>query len=789
MTDSPAQLHGPGGLLATPGGPRRRRWGKRRATFKAKQIVGQLYRADDGKFQSGGGGGSPKAGTPPRLGGPPKQGDSLPAVKPLKKPKGGRGGKKPPTPKKTEQERQAERDAKQQAALAEKRAARDTILTEAGIDANTQGALIDARDGNVLTPTNGAKLAEMGLAEQAGDGSYRLTPAGRSVVDAAMSGDAGRARDTLSKARDTAAPKPEKPEKAPKAGGGGAAPKPDKGEEKLQTARDTASQVGLTPGDADALRQAAETGGVNNPALASLGFLGPDGRTTDQGRRALVALERGDVRGYQAAVQDATARMERESASTQRAGDAANKRADMTKRRLARDTQRAQDRQAAADRTRVREAQAEQRRREQDAKQKQREQERLRTGREKSFAVFKDASGAHRWIARTTTAYEDRDQEIIAAAALDLDSQRMMATNSFGPLRWWHVGQPNPLDDTAPWGPGLDLGMCDFSMLIGRTRVESGTFQSAAMAQKVAAIADDLELSPGFFHPLDQPTSGVYTDIRTFERSLVPVRHGRASNLFTGLTVKERRMDPHEMERRFKAAITTLGLNGEQATALGQQLVQTEKDATARGIAFKEAQPAEEITINGVVYTVKAAPPPMEEAAAVVEEVKAPEDGMVAEEPLPEEPVGEFVGDMTPDAFFARLTEVLAPVLRMQEMVKTLSDGVGELKSMQSGVATKDNARAQELAAIRAELVATTTKANDLAATIAAIEGNQPAVVLPDELSAALKSAGPQTPPDADPNAVQVPNDPNRPWAALAAHTFPELYQEYGPNGWVKQQS
>ena len=69
-----------------------------------------------------------------------------------------------------------------------------------------------------------------------------------------------------------------------------------------------------------------------------------------------------------------------------------------------------------------------------------------------------------------------------------------------------------------------------------------------------------------------------------------------------------------------------------------------------------------------------------------------------------------------------------------------------------------------------------------LAARIAAIEGHQPAVVLPAEVEAALKSAGPQAPP-ADPNAVVVPNDPSRPFAGLAAQTFPELYR-YTENGW-----
>ena len=105
---------------------------------------------------------------------------------------------------------------------------------------------------------------------------------------------------------------------------------------------------------------------------------------------------------------------------------------------------------------------------------------------EKSFIVYKDAAGRHRWIARTTTAYKDRDQEIIASDALETDSVRMTTTKQFGPLRYWHVGQPDAGDIAAPWGPGLDIGDCDYSTLIGRTRIESGTFRSPVIAERVA---------------------------------------------------------------------------------------------------------------------------------------------------------------------------------------------------------------------------------------------------------------------------------------------------------------
>lgn len=87
-------------------------------------------------------------------------------------------------------------------------------------------------------------------------------------------------------------------------------------QERESRARETAQRVGLADSAYDALRAAAEGQG-GNAALDALG-LTQGGEATDQGRRALTALERGDVRTYQAALQDARNRLARESAAEER---------------------------------------------------------------------------------------------------------------------------------------------------------------------------------------------------------------------------------------------------------------------------------------------------------------------------------------------------------------------------------------------------------------------------------------------------------------------------------------
>ncbi len=201
----------------------------------------------------------------------------------------------------------------------------------------------------------------------------------------------------------------------------------------------------------------------------------------------------------------------------------------------------------------------------------------------KAFAVFKDASGAWRWISRTTTAFEDRDEEVISTRALEADCARADADLRYGPLRWWHVGRPDPLSAAAPWGPGIDLGWCDFNAVSGRTLIESGTFKTEAIALAVAAKAPDLELSPGFFHAIGEPdASGVFHHIRRFERSLVPKWAGRASNPYTGLVV-EKTMDQNKID-----ALKVLGVPEATVKELIADVERTEKAADADGVRYKE---------------------------------------------------------------------------------------------------------------------------------------------------------------------------------------------------------
>lgn len=191
-----------------------------------------------------------------------------------------------------------------------------------------------------------------------------------------------------------------------------------------------------------------------------------------------------------------------------------------------------------------------------------------------TVTVFKDAAGCYRWLAVSSTAFRDRDGQIVSTKALEQDVARTDAGANPGPLRFWHV-------------PGLDIGDCDYSAMDGRTLIESGTFRDERYALAIKNSPEAWGVSLGFLHPLSEPDmTGTFNTIQRFERSLVPA--SKASNLFTRLVIKEVQMLTDEKKAALKALLGDDALL--QNMLAGVQ--QSEKAADAAGIAHKEADTA-----------------------------------------------------------------------------------------------------------------------------------------------------------------------------------------------------
>lgn len=841
-------LHGPGGLLATPGmGKRRgRKWGNRTkdaactcgVVTKAEQLAPGVTRIRGnlcnvhGRYgpcdqsgaanvqrgvslsQSAAPGKRPATGGSKRAAGGKKRASG-----------GGKAGAKPKKAAATPEQRQAERQTKQ---------AQNRTDTVAKLQSKPNAAAMDAlgklERGEAVDPDMAKALAdETGLVDIHADGSATLSSTGRAFLNALDRGDAAAASDAQARAQDRMARSEDRQqaaterkraadqrkadaekrraERQKKRGGGGAkraAPKQPTPEQQQREAERKRRQQ-----EADARRAQRDTERQQRQTAA-------DQRRAEADRRRAAADQRRQQNDQRRQQNDqrrqaqATQREEqRQRALTDLAQqmEAGNKLSDTELQKLIveglAERQGSMIRMTAAGRQQAR------------RKKKLYASEGMEIPAEKaalrvrtapvigprpsyapitpyaardsiapSFAVFKDASGAYRWIARTSTAYRDRDAEIVTTKALENDAARMTATGQYGPLRYWHLGQPDPFNPAAPWGVGVDIGDCDYSIVIGRTAIESGTFKSATIGRAFAASADDYELSRGFFHPPDQPSQGEYADIHTFERSAVPIKYGRASNLFTGMTVKEHRMDQQTYEARVKAFMADMNAKGVPPEVAAQSLAsmeQADKSATQQGIAFK-SEDAPPDPWAAVVAALKAAVAPVVEAekAPMMGDAESPMEDMAEPGEAPGE--GDYVGDMAQDAFFTKCYDTCLKACQdaMAPMMKTYADmKLSEFKDLLSSVATKDAGTIARIAQLETEL--------------ATLKGDQPAVVESEAL-AALKSKGPQAPPDA--SAPQIPDDPNRPLAGLGAQLLPHLYGAAAPqvqgfagaNGWQLNQ-
>lgn len=379
-------------------------------------------------------------------------------------------------------------------------------------------------------------------------------------------------------------------------------------------------------------------------------------------------------------------------------------------------------------------------------------------------AVFKQADGTYRWVGVSSNAYRDRDGEIVSTKALIEDVARTDADGRYGPLRWWHIGDPDPNNLEAPWGPGLDIGTCDFAAMNGRMLIESGTFKNAIIAEAVATHAPNLQMSAGFLHRRGEPDyDGTFHYIRRFERSLLP--RGKASNPFTPVMVHKTREVDTVIKEKWDAFVSLFGGNEGQAKTFLDSAVAAQKEADAAGVKFKAATtPDDEITSG-------------DEMVASDAEEAAEEDAEVEDKGIP------YVGDLPADEFAAMVGEVVAAALaeaitplveqmdvegKMAGHMKTIGDMMGEMKGMMVGytkkeaavaarvseleklIAQSQNAHEQSaiaLAALTKELQATKAKTAELAGETPAVVNGYRASQAADTIVGdkhRLKGAGPQ---------------------------------------------
>lgn len=211
---------------------------------------------------------------------------------------------------------------------------------------------------------------------------------------------------------------------------------------------------------------------------------------------------------------------------------------------------------------------------------------------EKGFRTIKQADGSYRWVLFSSSTFRDRDGEIIKQKALEEDVDRCDASGSYGPLRWWHMGNWEYPDGPESWqtwkaADGIDLGDCDFNMLHGKILIESGTFKDPVIAKAISEIEDDLEVSITFSHPMDEPgKTKEYNNIHRLERSLLPA--GVASNLLTRVYTLKGEPDMLKAKEKLAALVAIVKNQPELVTKILADAEAVQKAAEAAGLESKE---------------------------------------------------------------------------------------------------------------------------------------------------------------------------------------------------------
>lgn len=345
-----------------------------------QSIRGNLFRGTGGRFQAG-----PGAQLQDRLA-------KLRAAMPKgpiratgKKGKGKKG--RAAKPKQTPEQRAA---AKEQAEAAN----RAKTYSDLGLAEDAAGALDDLAAGRPVDDDGG--LVKMGLAEQAKDGSYRLTAAGHAVMNAANKGDLAAAKEARGRGADSAATRTEREQakgarqqaaaqrkaeqekkragKQKKAGGGGSAkpkaPTPEETDQAKAEARTKnreavtkkmmANDTGITTQGFSALSKLSDTGEMDKgtaDVLEGMGLVDKDAqgkpRVSVQGRKLLRAADKGD---YDAALDAVAAGGDRAAARKQKAGEKAGKEKAQAKEKADKEKARAADK---ANKEKIRVAQKE----------------------------------------------------------------------------------------------------------------------------------------------------------------------------------------------------------------------------------------------------------------------------------------------------------------------------------------------------------------------------------------------------------------------------------------------
>jgi hypothetical protein len=150
------------------------------------------------------------------------------------------------------------------------------------------------------------------------------------------------------------------------------------------------------------------------------------------------------------------------------------------------------------------------------------------------FFTFKEASGRYRWVSVSSTAFKDRDTEIVSKAALETVGNEPPE----GPLLFWHE-------------PSVVLGNCDFHAFEGVSLIESGLWAQSEIGKAAAEAALHAK------HPWAVSIKFL-PDMHYVENDVV-VNGVKVSKVWNRIQIKERSILPENVSSNLFSWIETVG--------------------------------------------------------------------------------------------------------------------------------------------------------------------------------------------------------------------------------------
>jgi hypothetical protein len=295
------------------------------------------------------------------------------------------------------------------------------------------------------------------------------------------------------------------------------------------------------------------------------------------------------------------------------------------------------------------------------------------------LVVTKDGeTGRPRWVMISSTAFYDREHQIVTRGGVDKSIDRADAAGgSYGDLTFWHTD--------------VKLGECDFQARHGLCLIESGLFDDTPVGRRAAeTLAGPVGKSWGGsieFLPLNDPVrnllikgklvDAIWDDFQIVRRSALP--SDRAAANYTGVLVRKKEAD---MNARKRQALEQL-LGPDVAATVLEGADEINEKANSPDAVFKDfsvssrlSMIAEEIEDDDVRNRVEA----LSEAEDVTERLDELKDIAEGLEGLAAVAMKSVIDDLTPEETEepeeknTELAELTAKITSLQEELKEIKE-------------------------------------------------------------------------------------------------------------------